>query len=148
VTPGFVDIVRLQVEPGQDSISLSMSLAAAVPAGTPIVGLLAYRFYLDTDSDGTWDQMAALEAVPGGGFVPVLVDRRTGGRREGGQFPGTANLAGQHISMTVRLLDLGCPPVLGVRGVAEQTKGGATTRDEVPDAASEWIRVQTDCKAG
>jgi hypothetical protein len=146
-TTGFTDIVRLQAEPIQGSISLMLSLAAPVPPGTPAVGQLAYRFYLDTDGDGTWDDMAALEAVPGGGFVPVLVDRLTGRRREGAEYPGTAALSGQLVSMTVRLADIGCPPVIRVRAVAEQTIGGAATRDEVPDGVNDWLPVDTGCPA-
>lgn len=124
-----------------------MSMAAAVPTGTPAVGQLAYRFYLDADNDGVWDRMAALESAAGGGFIPVLVDRRTGERLEGARYPGTANLAGRLISLTVRLEDLGCPPVIGVRGTAEQTKGGSSVRDEVPDAADAWTRIDTDCQS-
>ena len=124
-----------------------MSLATDVPSGSPLVGLLAYRFYLGTGDDGAWDQMAALELAPGGGFVPVLVDRSTGGRLEGSRYPGTASLAGRRITLTVPLADLGCPPVIRVRAVAEQTKGGVNVRDEAPDRADDWARVETGCPA-
>ncbi len=146
--PGFIDIVRLGVESSGGSIALSMSMAAAVPAGSPAVGQLAYRFYLDLDGDGAWDRMAALEALAGGGFVPVLVDRHTGKRLQAQDFPGVVDLAGPVISLTVRLDALGCPSAVGVRGSAEQTRGGTTVRDEVPDSADVWTRVETDCPSG
>ena len=146
-TPGFIDIVRLQAESGQESIALGLSLAAAAPAGTAVVGQLAYRFYLDIDGDGLWDHMAALEAVPGDGFVPALVDRLPGRKQQGPAYPGTAEVSGDSVAMTVRLTDIRCSSLIRVRALAEQTQAGSTARDEVPDAASEWIPVETVCPA-
>jgi hypothetical protein len=119
-----------------------------VPTAALLVGNVAYRFYLDMDGDGTWDHMAALEAVPGSGFVPVLVDRLPGRKREGSEFPGTANVSGHIVSMTVRVADIGCPPLIRVRALAEATTAGSTSRDEVPEAATDWIRVETGCPVG
>ncbi len=145
VTPASIDIVRIRVELAQDRIALTMTLAAVIPTDDPLAGLLAYRFYLDTDGDATWDHMAALEAAPTGGFVPVLVDRLPGRKREGDRYPGTANVSGQVVSMTVPLADMGCPARIAVRASAEHTEAGLTSRDEVPAAATEWLRVETGC---
>lgn len=144
-SPGFIDIVELEVGAVEGSISLSMSLAASVPPATPVVGKLAFRFYLDVDGDGAWDRQATLESVPGGGFVPTLVDRGSGGRLAGPAYPGTASLAGRRITLTVRLDHLGCPAVIGVRATAEQTRAGGTVREEAPEPAEAWSRVETGC---
>lgn len=144
VTPASIDIVRIRVELAQDRIALTMTLAAVIPTD-PLAGLLAYRFYLDTDGDATWDHMAALEAAPNGDFVPVLVDRLPGRKREGAQYPGTADVSDQVVAMTVPLADIGCPVRIAVRASAEHTEAGLTSRDEVPAAATEWLRVETGC---
>jgi len=123
-----------------------MALADDIPPGSPTIGILAYQFYLDADGDGAWDHMAGLELAPGGGFVPVFVDRASGVQSKGPNYPGTANLAGRVISLTVRLAALSCPPVIGVRGRTEWVKGGSTVVDDVPDAATEWLQIQTDCE--
>jgi hypothetical protein len=145
VTPASIDIVMIRLEPTTDSISLTMSLAATVPTGDPRAGGLAYRFYLDTDGDSTWDYMAALESAPNGDFVPVLVDRLPGRKREGATYPGTVNVSGQVVAMTVPLADIGCPARIAVRATAERTAAGSTSRDEAPEAATDWIRIDTGC---
>jgi len=144
-TPGYIDIVRMQGTGDGAVLTLTMTLADGVPTGSPTVGQLAYRFYLDTGGDGAWDHMVALELVAGGGFVPVLLDRASGVRSEGPRYPGTTNLAGPVISMTIPLAAVSCPPVIGVQGVTERTKGGSTAGDRAPDAASSWLRIQTGC---
>ncbi len=143
--PGYIDIVDLTARPSGESIAVSMSVSAAVPTGTPNVGQLRYQFLLDLDGDGEADRIGALEAVPGGGFVPVLEDRRTGARIEAGQFPGTAELSGNVITLTIALQAIGCPPVVGVQGTAQQTLGGSTAVDRFPEVEQAWITVKTDC---
>ena len=145
-TPGYVDIVRLQGSGERGTLTLTMTLADDVPAGFPDVGLLAYRFYVDADGDGSWDHMAGLELAPGGGFVPVFVDRASGARSEGPRYPGSANLAGRVISMTVPLTAMGCPPVIGLRGRTEWVKGGSSVVDNVPNLATSWLQIQTGCE--
>jgi hypothetical protein len=76
-----------------------------------------------------------------------LVSRLPGRRLGGAQYPGTASHSGQLVSMTVRLADIGCQSLIRVQAVAEHATGGSTTRDEVPDAASDWIRVESACPA-
>jgi hypothetical protein len=144
VTPAFLDIVRLEASAADGSLNLGMTLADSAPTGSPLVGVLAYRFYLDTDDDGAWNWVVALDLVPGGGYVPSIADR-AGSRESGPAFPGTVNLSGGRISMTVPLDALGCPSVIGVRAMAEQTKSSATVRDEAPDRPDQWSRVQTGC---
>jgi hypothetical protein len=145
VIPRYLDIVGMRAEAAPGMVTLALDLADAVPAGSPQVGQLAYSFYLDVDADGAWDYTASLALVPEGGFRPALIDRRSGGRLEGPRYPGTANLAGRSITLTVQLDAIGCPPVVGVRAASEQTKGGSTAGDQVPDAIGEWIPVATDC---
>jgi hypothetical protein len=146
-TPGYVDIVRIQGEGRGGVLTLTMSLAADVPTGSPAVGQLAYRFAIDANGDGTWDHMAALELAAGGGFVPVFLDRASGVRSAGpGSYPGTAYIAGRVITLTVPLAALSCPPVVGIQGAAEQVKGGLTVRDQVPDDITAWVRIQTGCE--
>lgn len=144
-TPAYLDISRLRVEAASGQLTLALDLAGAVPTGSPTVGQLAYVFSLDVDGDGAWDYTATLQLVPGGGFQPSLVDRRTGDRLEGAAYPGTANLAGRSITLTLPLDALACPAILQVRAASEQTKGGTKTGDTVPDAATEWISVSTGC---
>lgn len=145
-TPGYVDIVRIQGEGSGGVLTLTMSLAADVPTGSPAVGQLAYRFSIDANGDGTWDHMAAFELAAGGGFVPVFLDRASGVRSAGPSYPGTAYIAGRVITLTVPLAALSCPPVVGIQGTAEQLKGGSTVRDQVPDDITAWVRVQTGCE--
>ncbi|HEV8402636.1 MAG TPA: hypothetical protein VGQ31_06340 [Candidatus Limnocylindrales bacterium] len=145
VTPGFVDIVRLGADGRAGSLELTMDLAADVPAGTPLVGSLAYTFDLDTDGDGSADVTAALTLAPGGGYTPSLVDARTGAPVVAGAFPGTANLAGRTITMSVRFEALGCPASVGVRASSKQTRAGTTVTDQAPDAAGSWIVVTAAC---
>lgn len=142
--PAFLDIVRLAAASSEGVLSLEMSLAAPAPASSPLVGVLAYRFYLDTGDNGDWDHVVALELAPEGGYVPSLLDRSTGDRLAGPGYPGSANLAGGQITMTLRLEAVGNPSAVGVRAASEQIKGGATVRDDVPDAPGEWIRVETN----
>lgn len=144
-TPAYLDISRLRVEATGGLLTLVLDLAAAVPPGSPEVGQLAYVFSLDVDGDGAWDHTATLRLVPEGGFRPTLVDRRSGVRLEGAAYPGTANLAGRSVTLTVPFAALGCPPIVGVRAASEQTKGGTTTGDTVPDAETEWIQVSSGC---
>ncbi|HEY4189415.1 MAG TPA: hypothetical protein VGM28_03260, partial [Candidatus Limnocylindrales bacterium] len=106
---------------------------------------LAYAFELDTDGDGIADMTASLTLLPGGGFSPTLVDARTGAPVAGATFPGTADLAGRTITLTVRLEALGCPPNVGVRATSKQTRAGTTVMDEAPDAAGSWIVVTAAC---
>jgi hypothetical protein len=145
VTPGFVDIVRIAADGRAGSLDLTMDLAADVPAGTPLVGSLAYSFDLDTDGDGVADITAALTLAPGGGYTPSLVDARTGAPVVTGAFPGTANLAGRTITMTVGFEALGCPPNVGVRARSKQTRAGTTVTDQAPDAPGSWVRVTAAC---
>lgn len=145
-TPGYIDIVRLQGSTSGRVLTLTMTLAADVPPGSPVIGMLAYQVLLDADGDGAWDHMAGLESVPGGGLVPVFADRSSGVRLKGPSYPGTANLSGRVITLTVPLAALSCPTVIGVRGRTERVMGGSTVVDEVPDMPAEWIKVQTDCE--
>ena len=145
VTPGFVDIVRIGADGRASSLDLTIDLAADVPTGTPLVGELAYAFDLDTNGDGVADMTAALTLQPGGGFTPSLLDARSGAPVGGPAFPGTANVAGRTITMTVRFEALGCPATVGVRASSKQTKGGTTVTDQAPDAAGSWIRVTAAC---
>jgi hypothetical protein len=145
-TPGYVDIVRIQGEGRGGVLTLTMSLAADVPTGSPAVGQLAYRFSIDANGDGTWDHMAGLELAAGGGFVPVFLDRASGVRSTGPSYPGTADITGRVITLTVPLAALSCPPVIGIQGAAEQVKGGSTVRDQVPDGITAWLRIQTGCE--
>ena len=145
VTPTFLDITRLGVDANATSLLLSLDLAAEVPPGSPNVGSLAYEFALDIDGDGTADQTVTLAQLPGGGFSPTLTDARTGARLTGPSFPGTADLGGRAISMTVTLTALGCPPVIGVRATSRQTKAGVTVTDQAPDPAGSWVSVTTGC---
>jgi hypothetical protein len=62
-----------------------------------------------------------------------------------GAFPGTADLAGRTITLTVRFEALGCPTTVGVRASSKQTKGGTTVSDQAPDAAGSWVRVTAAC---
>lgn len=126
------------------SVALEMVLAASVPPGSPVVGMAKYRFLIDGDGDREWDWSAALELRPGGGYVPVLSDRAGGQRQEGPAFPGTANLAGSVITMSVRFDALGCPPALAVRGRAEETRSSATISGESPPDGS-WVTLETTC---
>ena len=73
--------------------------------------------------------MTAMEAVPGSGFVPALIDRLPGRRQAGPEYPGTASVTGQLVEMTVRLADIRCSSLIRVRALAGLTQGGATTRD-------------------
>lgn len=146
VTPSFLDITRLGVDANATSLLLSLDLAAEVPPGSPNVGSLAYEFALDIDGDGTADQTVSLAQLPGGGFSPTLTDARSGARLTGSSFPGTADLGGRAISMTVTLTALGCPPVIGVRATSRQTKAGVTVTDQAPDAAGSWVSVTTACR--
>ena len=107
-----------------------MTLAADVPTGSPAVGQLAYSFDLDIDGDGTADYTATLALVPGGGFSPTLIDKRTGSKLSGSDFPGTANIAGATVALTVRFEALGCPSdrrgPWGVRSRRRQARRRAT----------------------
>ena len=145
VTPGFIDIVTLSADGQPGSLNLSMTLADGVPTGSPAVGSLAYSFDLDTDGDGTADYTATLALVPGGGFSPTLIDKHAGSKLTGSDFPGTATVAGATIALTVRFEALGCPSAVGVRGASQQTKAGATTGDQVPDAPDVWVIVTGAC---
>lgn len=147
VTPGFLDITRLGVDANATSLLLSLDLAAEVPPGSPSIGSLAYEFELDVDGDGAADHTVTLALLPGGGFSPTLTDSATAGRLTGSSFPGTADLAGRAISMTVTLTALGCPPSIGVRAMSRQTKAGVTLSDHAPDAAGSWVKVTTGCAA-
>jgi len=144
-TPGYLDIVRMRPDASSGQLTLTLDLAAAVPTGSPQVGELAYIFWLDVDGDGAPHYAAALALLPGGGFAPSLVNIRTGVKLEGGAYPGTANLAGRSITLTLPLAKLGCPPTLHVRAASEQTKGGTKSGDTVPDVATDWIPVATGC---
>jgi len=146
VTPSYLDIVAMRAGAEAGSLTLGLDLAAAVPAGSPAVGQLAYHFYLDVDGDGAWDYTAALKLVPEGGFRPSLVGRGSTPPLEGPAFPGTANLAGSTISLMLRLDAIGCPSSVGVRADSQQTKAGATAGDQVPDAPDAWIPVATGCQ--
>jgi hypothetical protein len=146
VTPSFLDIVAMRASADSGSLTLGLDLAAAVPAGSPTVGQLAYLFYLDVDSDGAWDYTAALTLVPEGGFRPSLLGRGSTPPLEGPAFPGTANLAGSTISLTLRLDAIGCPSSVGVRAASQQTKAGATAGDQIPDAPEAWTPVETGCQ--
>jgi hypothetical protein len=143
-----VDIVALGADGLPASLNLSMTLAAAVPPGSPAVGQLAYSFDLDTDGDGTADYTATLALIPGGGFSPTLVDKHTGSKLTGSDFPGTATISGSTIALTVRFEALGCPPTVWVRGASEQTRAGATTGDQVPDPPGVWLTVTAACPPG
>ena len=145
VTPGYLDIVAMRAQAASGSLELGLDLAAAVPPGSPGVGQLAYAFQLDVDGDGEWDYTATLKLVPGGGFQPGLARRSSGQPLEGPSFPGTANLAGSTISLTLRLDAIGCPATVGIRATSQQRKGGTTAGDEVPDASGAWIQVPTGC---
>lgn len=144
-TPGYLDIARLRVEAESNQLTLALDLAAAVPPGSPGVGQLAYVFSLDSNGDGVPEYTATLQLVPEGGFRPILVDLRSGAKLEGAAYPGTANLAGQSVMLTLPLDSIGCPPALAVRGASERTKGGVKTGDTVPDAAADWISISTSC---
>lgn len=141
--PSFIAIRDAAATSADGILSLSLSLVAAVPPGGPTVGILGYRFLLDTNDDGAWDHIVALELKAGGGFVPVLLDR-SGTRLEGPAYPGTANLAGSRISMSVSVEALGCPAMVGFRAVAEQTRNASTVVDEAP-GPNDWSRVETSC---
>jgi hypothetical protein len=145
VTPSFVDIVALTADGQPGSLNVSMTLAAAVPTGSPAVGSLAYSFDLDTDGDGTADYTATLGLLPGGGFSPTLVDKHTGSKLTGSDFPGTATVTGATIALTVRFEALGCPPTVAVRGASQQVRAGATAGDQVPDAPDAWVTVTAAC---
>jgi hypothetical protein len=148
VTPGFVDILALGADGLPGSLNLSMTLAADVPPGSPVVGQLAYSFDLDIDGDGTADYTATLALVPGGGFGPTLLDKRTGSKLAGPDFPGTANVAGRTITLTVRFEALGCPSTVGVRGASQQMRAGTTAGDQVPDSPGSWVTVTAACPPG
>lgn len=145
VSPGYLDITRMTVAVASDVLTLGLDLADSVPTGSPAVGQLAYVFSLDVDGDGAWDYTATLGLLPGGGFQPTLLDRRSGVRLDGSAFPGTARLDGSHVSLTVRLDAIGCPRAIAVRGASEQTKGGLRAGDTVPDASDQWIALKTGC---
>ena len=142
--PAFIVIRRLDVHAEGGTLRLTLALGAAVPAGTPPVGMLAYRFLLDTDDDGAWDRSASLELRPGGGFTPVLLDRRTGKRQEGAGYPGTANVAGSDVDLTLPLEALGCPTTIGVRGMTEQTVSSVIRSDAAP-GPQQWTRIDVAC---
>jgi hypothetical protein len=144
VTPAFITIREFTATSGGGWLTVSISLAANVPPGTPLVGQLAYRFLLDTNEDGDWDKAAALELTPGGGYVSALVDRSTMTRLEGPRFPGTASLAGSRITLAVELKALACPAVIGIRALAEQTKDATTLADAAP-GRDDWTIVETGC---
>jgi hypothetical protein len=144
-SPGYLDISQLRIGAASGQLTLGLDLAAAVPTGSPSVGLLAYTFSIDVDGDGAWDYRATLSLVPEGGFRPSLANRRTGQTLEGSAYPGTANMAGQSITLTVPLATLGCPPVVHVRAASERTQGGTTSGDTAPDASADWVLVSTGC---
>ena len=148
MTPSYLDIVALNAEAdaGSGTLSLGLDLAGAVPSSNPSVGQLAYVFSLDVDGDGVWDYTATLKLVPEGGFRPSLVARAGGTPREGPDYPGTANLAGSTVSLTLRLDAIGCPARVGVRAASQQTKAGSTAGDAVPDASDSWMTVTTGCQ--
>ena len=148
VTPSYLDIVALRAgaEAGSGTLTLGLDLAGAVPPGSPAVGQLAYVFSLDVDGDGVSDHTATLKLVPEGGFRPSLVARTGGSPREGPDYPGTADLTGSTVSLTLRLDAIGCPARVGVRAASQQTKAGVTAGDAVPDASDGWIAVSTDCQ--
>lgn len=142
--PAFIVIRRFDVRAEDGTLRLALALGAAVPAGTPPVGMLAYRFFLDTDDDGEWDRSASLELRPGGGFTPVLLDRRTAKRQEGASYPGTANLAGAEVTLTLPMEALGCPTTIGVRGMTEQTVGSVNLSDVAP-GPEQWTQIDVAC---
>jgi hypothetical protein len=144
-TPGYLDIVNLRIDAVPPHLTLSLDLFDPIPTGSPSVGELAYVFYLDVDGDGTWDWSAGLTLVPGGGFRPSLVEQSSGRRLEAAAFPGTANMAGRTLTMTIPLGAIGCPATVGVKAASQRTQGGTTSGDTVPDAASAWVPVETGC---
>ncbi len=144
-TPGYIDIVSMRATATGGQLILDLRVAAPVPASSVEAGLLAYAFALDTNGDRTADVSASLQTVPEGGFRPVLIDTATGGRREGADFPGSASLSGAEITISLSLDAIGCPASVGIRGSAERTKGGTTTRDDTPDTPTDWVTVATDC---
>ncbi len=145
--PGYIDITRLDVGTAAGAVTLGLDLAGSVPPGSPAVGQVAYVFYLDVDGDGAWDDTATLGLLPGGGYQPRFVDRTSGKTLDGAAFPGTAQLEGQRVSLTVRLDAMGCPATIAVQGAATQTKGGVRADDAVPDATDQWVTTRTGCPA-
>ena len=147
VRPGYIDITRMNAGAASGALALGLDLADTVPPGSPAVGQVAYVFYLDVDGDGAWDYTVTLGLLPGGGYQPSFVDRTSSKKLEGAAFPGTAQLEGQHVSLTVRLDAMGCPATIAVQGAATQTKGGVRAGDAVPDATDQWVMTQTGCPA-
>jgi hypothetical protein len=145
--PPYLDIIGLRARTSDDRLLLDLTLAGDLPTGSPGVGVVAYRFNLDTNGDDQPDYRVGLEWAPGGGYVPVLESIVPPKRLIGPAFPGTASFAGSRIAVTVTLDALGCPSTIGVRGRAEQTRGGATVADDEPGRAAQPTIVTTDCPA-
>ena len=141
----YVDIVELRASVRAGQLELALRVAAPPPASSVQAGVLTYAFGLDLNGDGQPDESAELELVPEGGFRPVLADLATGRRLEGAQFPGTAGLTGEDVTLSVSLDALACPASIGIRGSSHRTGGGTTIRDDVPDPAAGPLILKTGC---
>ena len=113
VTPAYLDIVSFArhrrqrvADPGVGPGGRRpRGLAGGRTAGLPVLHRRERRRSVD--------YTAALKLVPEGGFRPSLVGRGSTPPLEGAAYPGTANLAGSTISLTLRLDAIGCPRASG-----------------------------------
>ena len=143
--PGYLDITGVEARTHPGTLDLSMTLASALPASTVTVGTVRYEIGLDTDGDGVADAVAALENVPEGGFRPVLTDVATGHRFEGADFPGTAGLTGNEVTLSLAVDAVGCPSTVSIAASSMRTRAGATAGDQAPDAGGGELTVTTGC---
>lgn len=123
-TPGYADITRASAELADDRrLRVDLTLVNAPPPRMdPSVETVRYVVVIDVDGDGQPDyRLLYSNDVEGeSGFAPVLLDRRTGKVRAGGDFPGQVSVKGRTVSFLVRRQALDSPRSFSVAASVER----------------------------
>lgn len=125
-TPAYIDIRTLMAVADGTTLRLTLTLAGVLPAApSPTIERLFYMVALHTDGDAVRERddprvgigySVRLMNEVGGDYEPELVDWSGSDPiyHRGSSFPGTADVAGDTVVLTVPLAALGDPYVIRV----------------------------------
>lgn len=139
----YIDIVVVggsleapQVGFPNGSLDLQMELLTDAPKRDPNV---SYQWALDVDGNGFADYEVHLEGRGNGAYFPLIWDGVGTPTLMGDAFPGTFDVIGNYLDMSVPFETIGWPPTVSVRATTEKLELRTSTDDTAPEHG--WLRA-------